>query len=148
MSHYPGEIIKQYIIQGPTGGSVVTLPTSETTMVNSDVSILIESSEEIVQLEVNLQISTSSRDELVSVKFFRDTTELFETISGIAPAAFTTGTSLYTSWLDRPGPGTFSYSVKTYSIGSNLSLSDTWVKYTRILSPISITTLTTNNFTF
>jgi len=142
MSYFPGEILNTYFIRGISGNT--TVPLTETLLSGSEVNIQVNSSDEVVKLEYSFQANTPNYDDAFGIFFYRDSTRIYYGASGLAPVSGTSSIGNYYSWIDRPGAGTYTYSIRLDASISTTSISDArnWLRYTKIYYPENKVTIT------
>ena len=144
----PGQILEQRFIQG--SGSVLSVPTSATEFNGTQASFTFDSQHEIMIIETNLAFYHNGEQDYVGAYFYKDSTEIYSTFTGMPDVSATLFRNFFTGFSDRPGTGTFEYNIGTIGqvSGTSINQSRIWVKYTRMYLPISKTRIESNNWTF
>jgi len=149
---YPGQVLECIRKNGYAILSLPSIPSGLLTSAvsNSSITTTVESSDEVVNYEVNLGYLNTSAHRYMGILIYRDSTEIFNTYDGIANSTATVRSNFYTSFIDRPGPGTYTYSYRTNAVDatSDCDNASSWVMMTRSYLPTSILTITSNTLSF
>ena len=154
MSNYrfPGQVLESIIKNGYGVFSLPSIPSGllSSAVSNSSVTTIVESSDEVINYEVNLSYLNTSTHRYMGILIYRDSTEIFNSYDGIVNSTGTVRSNFYTSFIDRPGPGTYTYSFRTDAVDatSDCDNSATWVRMTRSYLPTSVLTITSNTLSF
>lgn len=145
---FPGQVLQKVFIKG-TGVNKGIQNGLSATVPGSLISTTVNSSEEVVKYEVNLYYFDTNEQDFLGIYIFRDATEIYNTFDGLANGVASMGNNFYTSFLERPGVGTFVYSFKTnaQTTTSSCVQANTWVCLTRYYLPSNSSVITTNTVT-
>lgn len=147
-SHLPGEIIKQFRVKGNTH-TTITPASTIIPLHGTEKTLTITSNDNVVEIEVNLQTNVSTEDTLIII-FYRDSTEIYRSAQAMAPVTGTSSMSNTFKWIDRPGLGTYIYSIRVASFTTVTFIDGgrSSFKYSIICLPEDIFTINSNTFTF
>lgn len=143
---YPGQVLELRQLQGT--GSNATIPAALTEVGGSGISITVDSNDEVIVSEGHLYFFDSGENRFVRLYIYRDSTEIASTLNGVINSASVVAATMNLKDIDRPGPGTYTYSLRTSSASdatATVVQDRCWFRVKKMYLPESILEITSNS---